>query len=65
MDQIPQSAINHFCLVISLRMISVAVIQGSVKMLPQGPPEVTDELDILVRGDGLWHSMQTHNFFKK
>ena len=34
-------------------------------MLPPGPPEVTDELGISVRGDGLWHSMQTHNFFKE
>ena len=48
-----------------MRMTGAAVIQGSVKMLPQGPPEVTDELDILVRGDGLWHSMQIHNFFKE
>ena len=46
-------------------MISAIVIQGSVKTLPQGPPEVTDELGILVRDDGLWHSMQTHNFFKE
>ena len=46
-------------------MTGVSVIQGSVKTLPQGPPEVTDELDILVRGYGLWHSMQIHNFFKE
>ena len=45
-------------------MTGAAIIQGSVKTLPQGPPEVTDELGIPVRGDGLWHSMQTHNFFK-
>jgi len=43
-------------------MISAAVIQGSVKMLPQGHPEVTNELGIPVRGNGLWHSMQMHNF---
>ena len=45
-------------------MTGVAIIQGSVKTLPQGPLEVTDELGIPVRGDGLWHSMQMHNFFK-
>ena len=46
-------------------MTSTAVIQGSVKMLPQGLPKETDELGIIIRGDGLWHSMQTHNFFKE
>ena len=46
-------------------MTGAAIIQGIVKMLPQGPLEVTDELGILVKGDGLWHSMQTHNFFKE
>ena len=46
-------------------MTSAAVIQGSVKTLPQSLPEVTNELGILVRGDGLWHSMQMHNFFKE
>ena len=46
-------------------MTGAAVIQGSVKTLLQGSPEVTDELRIMVRGDGLWHSMQTHNFFKE
>ena len=58
-------AINHFCLAISLRMTSAAVIQGSVKTLPQSPPKVTNELGIPIRGDGLWHSMQTHNFVKE
>ena len=46
-------------------MTGAAIIQGSVKTLPQGPPEVTNELRILVRGDGLWHSMQMHNIFKE
>ena len=46
-------------------MTSAAVIQGSVKTLPQSLPEVTNELGILVRGDGLWHSMQMPNFFKE
>ena len=46
-------------------MTGAATIQGSVKTLPQSPPEVTNELGILIRGDGLWHSMQTHNFLKK
>ena len=63
-DQIPQSTINHFCMATSLRITSTIVIQG-VKMLPQNSPEVTNELGIPVKGDGLWHSMQTHNFFKE
>ena len=46
-------------------MTSVAIIQGSVKTLPQSPLEVTNELGIPIRGDGLWHSMQTHNFLKE
>ena len=46
-------------------MIGAVVIQGSVKTLPQGPPEMIDELVISVRGDGFWHSMQMHNFFKE
>ena len=46
-------------------MISAAVIQGSVKTLPQSPPEVTNELGIPIKGDGLWHSMQTHNLLKE
>jgi len=46
-------------------MTGAGVIQGSVKTLPQSLPEVTNELGIPVRGDGLWHSIQTHNFFKK
>ena len=46
-------------------MTGVVVIQGSVKMLPQGPLEMTNELNISVGGDGLWHSMQAHNFFKE
>ena len=46
-------------------MTSTAVIQGSVKTLPQSLPEVTNELGIPIRGDGLWYSMQTHNFLKE
>ena len=64
-DQIPQSAINHFFLAISLWMTSAAIIQESVKTLPQSPPKMTNELGIPIRGDGLWHSMQMHNFFKE
>ena len=45
-------------------MTGATVIQGSVKTFPQGLLEVTDELGILIRGDGLWHPMQAHNFFK-
>ena len=52
-DQIPQNAIHHFCLAINLRMASAAVIQESVKTLPQSPLELTNELGIPVKGDGL------------
>ena len=44
-------------------MIGATIIQGSVKTLPQYPQKVTDELGILIKGDGLWHPMQAHNFF--
>ena len=46
-------------------MTGATIIQGSVKMLPQGLPKVIDELGIPVRGDGIWHPIQAHNFFKK
>ena len=46
-------------------MIGAAIILGSVKTLPQSLPKVTNELGIPVKGDGLWHSMQTHNFFEE
>ena len=45
-------------------MTGATVIQGSVKTFPQGLLEMIDELGILIKGDGLWHPMQAHNFFK-
>ena len=40
-------------------MTSAIVSKECVKLPPQSPPKATEELGIIVRHDGLGHSMQT------